>query len=349
MSTKPLQPKQLKSVNQAKLRVLVYTLTLAALVGTLFPQYVKAGVLDGLSNTIQQTVNQVTGQITNPIQQVGTVLDDVQDSILEPINNVVGGINRTLGSFLAPFQQQLQQYLQVFTQTFQKIMGDIFGSVFGGGRQPWDEQWGGGTPDAGSTDNAGNGDELPAADAPGVIYGPLQMPDFIKSHEAVDQSVTGSATAGTPSAETRMIDRFNINPVPLAQSMKFQQDRLQNYGMAATVLSTEGQTAMKQEMEAAGMTLQSIQTKAQEAQGFDVTQDVMKNLTAIQANQSSLQAGSYAQLMALRAQEAANSVVTSNISEALDEANRASHAESMATADHALRASAGFYLPGLVK
>lgn len=48
---------------------------------------------------------------------------------------------------------------------------------------------------------------------------------------------------------------------------------------------------------------------------MDVTQDAIKNLTAIQANQSSLVGGSYAQLMALRAQDAANAVVTSNISD----------------------------------
>lgn len=53
--------------------------------------------------------------------------------------------------------------------------------------------------------------------------------------------------------------------------------------------------------------------------------------------------------MALRAQDAANAVVTSNISESLDEENRAKHAETMATADHVLRSSASFYLPGMIK
>lgn len=337
-------------VNQAKFRLLVFALTLAVFVNTLFPQFAKAGVLDGLSNTIQQTVGQITNTITNPIRQVEGAIDTVQDSIMQPIDNVLGGINRTLGSFLAPFQQQLQQYFQVFTQVFQRIVGDVFGGIFGGGRQPWDEQWGGGgTPGSNTDGTVGDGAELPPADAPGAIYGPLQLPDFLKSHKTVDQQVVGGATGGTPPAQAQQIDRFNINPVPLAQSIKFQQDRLQNHGMAATVLSTEGQAAMKQEMEAATQTLQSIQQKATEAQGFDVTQDVMKNLAAIQANQSSLVSGSYAQLMALRAQDAANAVVTSNISESLDEENRAKHAETMATADHVLRSSASFYLPGMVK
>ena len=331
-------------INQAKFRLLVFTLTLGVFVNTLFPQLAEAGILDSLSNTLGQTIGQVTNTINTPIRQVEGAINNVENSVMQPINNVLGGLDRTLGSFLAPFQQQLQQYFQVFTQVFQRILGDVFGGLFGGGRQPWDEQPGGETPS-----DTGGGEDLPPTEAPGVIYGPLQLPDFLKSHQSVDQQVVGGATAGTPPAQAQQTDRFNINPVPLAQSIKFQQDRLQNHGMAATVLSSEGQAAMKQEMEAATQTLQSIQQKATQAQGFDVTQDVLKNLAAIQANQSSLMSGSYAQLMALRAQNAANAVVTSNISESLDEENRAKHAETMATADHVLRSSASFYLPGMVK
>jgi len=332
-----------QSATQAKLRLLVFTLTLAVLVGSLFPQVAKAGVLDGLSNTIQQTIGQVTNAATSPIRQIEGAIGQVENTIQRPLD----GINNAIQSLLSPFVQQLQQYFQVFNHTFQ----DLLGSVFGGGRYPWDEQPGGGLPsgDVGSGGNPSDWSELPPAGSPGAIYGSLQIPDFLKSHQAIDQQVLNGATAGTPSQAVQTSDRFNINPVPLAQSLRFQQDRLQSYGMAATVLSTEGQTALKQEMQAATATLQTIQQKSQEAQSMDVTQDAIKNLTAIQANQSSLVGGSYAQLMALRAQDAANAVVTSNISETLDEDNRARHAESMAAADHVLRASAGIYLPGLVK
>ncbi|MBE9010931.1 hypothetical protein IQ250_12000 [Pseudanabaenaceae cyanobacterium LEGE 13415] len=328
---------------QAKFRLLVVTLTFAVLVGSLFPQVAKAGVLDGLSNTIEQTVERVTNNATNPVRQIEGAIGQVENTIQRPLD----GINNTIQSLLSPFVQQLQQYFQVFNHTFQ----DLLSSVFSGGRYPWDEQPGGGLPsgDVGNSGNSGDWSELPPADSSGAIYGPLQIPDFLKSHKAIDQQVLNGATAGTPSQATQTSDRFNINPVPLAQSLRFQQDRLQSYGMAATVLSTEGQTALKQEMQAATATLQTIQQKSQEAQSMDVTQDAIKNLTAIQANQSSLVGGSYAQLMALRAQDAANAVVTSNISETLDEENRARHAESMAAADHVLRASAGIYLPGLVK
>lgn len=328
---------------QARFRLLVFTLTFAVLISSLFPKFAKAGVLDGLSNTIQQTIERVTNNATNPVRQIEGAIEQVEDTIQRPLDS----INNAIQSLLSPFVQQLQQYFQVFNRTFENLLG----SIFGGGRYPWDEQWGGGLPSGseGNSENSGNWSELPPAGSPGAIYGPLQIPDFLKIHKAIDQQVLNGATAGTPSQATQTNDRFNINPVPLAQSLRFQQDRLQSYGMAATVLSTEGQTALKQEMQAATATLQTIQQKSQEAQSMDVTQDAIKNLTAIQANQSSLVGGSYAQLMALRAQDAANAVVTSNISETLDEENRARHAESMAAADHVLRASAGIYLPGLVK
>ncbi len=49
--------------------------------------------------------------------------------------------------------------------------------------------------------------------------------------------------------------------------------------MATSVLGTEGQTAVKQKMDAAEQALSAIADKSQEAQSLDVTQDVMKNLT----------------------------------------------------------------------
>lgn len=339
---------------QARFRLLVFTLSLAGFVSALCPQLVRAEGLDELSGSLQQTMEQQTGSFISPTHSIESslnitshsgsdVVTDVISSHTQPDGNLAGQISHTLQSLLAPFQQQLQQYFRVFNTSFEQILSDVFGNVFGGGEQPWDEHWGAsGQPELGGSDDRN-------FDIPDVITGALGIPDIIQNHKAIFDQATGHARQGTPAAGIQRADRFNLNPIPLAQSLQFMEDRAQNNGMAATVLSSEGQTAMKQEMEAATVTLQQIQAKAQEAQGMDVTQDVMKNLTALQANQSALIGGSYSQLMALRAQEAANNVVTSNISESLDEDNRARHAESMTAADHVLRTSAGFYLPGLVK
>ena len=339
---------------------------MAAIGGILFPKLAQAGVLDQLSNTIDQTVQQVTNAATDPVRQVDKVVGSVEQtvdrvigSVTSPIDNLLGGINHTIQNFLSPFQQQLQQYLLVFDHTFEKILGDVFGGIFGGkpSDQPWNEQWGsgGGQTPSGSaglpdwikngSSGSSNGGELPDW----IKRGALGLPDVPQNHKTVFDQILRTSTAGAPATPMQKTDRFNANPVPLAQSLQFLQDRTQNTAMAATVLSAEGQTAMQQEMKAASATLTQIQGLAQQAQGMDVTQDVMKNLTAVQANQSALQAGSYAQLMAIRAQDATNATVTSNISEALDEANRARHAQAMASADRILRASAGFYIPGAVK
>ena len=79
---------------------------------------------------------------------------------------------------------------------------------------------------------------------------------------------------------------------------------------------------------------------------MDVTQDVMKNLTAMVASQSTLESGNYAQTMLIHQQLSANGVVEANISEAVDETNRARHAEAMAGAAALKRAASGMYLPG---
>jgi hypothetical protein len=141
-------------------------------------------------------------------------------------------------------------------------------------------------------------------------------------------------------------DRFNTNPQALAYSVKSESDRLASRGMAQTVMGTAGQQQVAQDTQAASQALQFIQQTSAAAQAKDVTQDVMKDLTAMTAAQSSLSAGSYAQLIGVRQQMAADSVVNTNISEATDEANRMQHAERMGAALYVLNSAANFYLPG---
>ncbi|MDX2098411.1 MAG: hypothetical protein SFW36_11595, partial [Leptolyngbyaceae cyanobacterium bins.59] len=243
-------------VNQARFQILVFTLTIAVFVTTLFPKFARAGILDGLSNTVQQTMGQVTGTINNaintPIQQVETVLGDVQDGVMQPVNNVLGDLNRTLSSLLAPFQQQLQQYFQVFTQTFQQILKDVMGTigdVFSGSDIPWNEQWGHNSDGADHTGGSSSGGSLDQALEMPIVTGSLGLPDFIRNHQALYEQAIRNTRQGTPAQAMRSHDRFNINPLPLAQSMQFMQDRAQNNGMAATILSSEGQAALRQEMQ----------------------------------------------------------------------------------------------------
>jgi hypothetical protein len=145
---------------------------------------------------------------------------------------------------------------------------------------------------------------------------------------------------------SQRLDNFNANPVVLQQSLDDATDRESARSMATSVLGTEGQAAMKQEMDAAQQALSAIADKSQEAQSLDVTQNVMKNLTDMVSHQSQLESGSYEQLMQLRQQSATSNLIGANISEALDEGNRAKHAEAMAGAQQVVQAAANVYLPG---
>jgi hypothetical protein len=155
--------------------------------------------------------------------------------------------------------------------------------------------------------------------------------------------------ARSSNTQLQRSDRFNTNSQALAYSVKSESDRTASRGMAQTVIGTAGQQQMAQDTQAASQALQFIQQTSAAAQTKDVTQDVMKDLTAMTSAQSSLVAGSYAQLMGVRQQLAADSVVNTNVSEAADEANRMQHAERMGAAMYVLNGAANFYLPGQIK
>jgi hypothetical protein len=179
--------------------------------------------------------------------------------------------------------------------------------------------------------------------------GELGIPDPPGDWQELDQVIGGDGlgdVTGQASGETQRLDNFNANPVVLQQSLANASDRESARSMATSVLGTEGQTAMKQEMDAAEQALSAIADKSQEAQSLDVTQDVMKNLTDMVSHQSQLESGSYEQLMQLRQQSATANLIGANISEALDEGNRAKHAEEMAGAQQVVQAAANVYLPG---
>jgi hypothetical protein len=70
----------------------------------------------------------------------------------------------------------------------------------------------------------------------------------------------------------------------------------------------------------------------------------MKNLTDMVSHQSQLESGKYEQLMQLRQQSATANLIGANISEALDEGNRAKHAEAMAGARQVVQAVSVYLL-----
>jgi hypothetical protein len=357
--------------SQLSFRRTALTLTFLGFALTLVAPYAKAGPLEELNNTLSQTV---TNQVLNPINQVqnavnGTVnqientinqtvggavnqvegtinqtVGGVVDSVLGPIQNTIGGIfggNGRTPSFLNPFQSLIRS----FTTFLQGILNDLLGGITGSGNGNAGSGNGSGDP---GLDISLNNPVVQIPKAPGEAgitpqVGALGLPDIQATHAAIDQMARSSNT------QLQRSDRFNTNSQALAYSVKSESDRTASRGMAQTVIGTAGQQQMAQDTQAASQALQFIQQTSAAAQTKDVTQDVMKDLTAMTSAQSSLVAGSYAQLMGVRQQLAADSVVNTNISEAADEANRMQHAERMGAAMYVLNSAANFYLPGQIK
>jgi hypothetical protein len=313
-----------------KLKLLLLSSVVVISGSLLLPIFAKAGVLDELNNTLSQTVQSVTNSATNPLQNIKSKLgstlgqggDNVGNNLSKnPLGNLLGG--GKLQSVVAPLEQQIAGYLQAFQGFFQRSISGLFGNVLGG------------------NEAKGSGVVVPTES-----IGALGIPDFEASHKALEQQTTTSANQGFANSKMQLSDRFNLNPVALSRSQAFEYDRTQSRGMSASVLSKDGQQAMAQQVQSTAHVLQNVQSKDQQAQGMDVTQDVMKNLTTIANYQSQIASGNFVQLTALRMQNAANGLVEANISESVDESNRARHAESMAGAYSVMSGAANLYLPG---
>ena len=120
--------------------------------------------------------------------------------------------------------------------------------------------------------------------------------------------------------------------------------RAASVGFSNTLLSEAGQQAIVEEVEATDETLTAIVDLATEAQDLDVTQDVMKNLSAMAAQQSSLQVAEYGQTIQLRQQFAADAVVQAEAAEDLAALSRRQQTEPMAAAAEVIQSSSTLVL-----
>jgi hypothetical protein len=180
--------------------------------------------------------------------------------------------------------------------------------------------------------------------------GVLGASDPIQSDTDIGKSIGGDGlgdSSGVATAQAQKQDVFNQNPVAIQQSLDHANERSSATAIAEPLLGVAGQKLMQTEMTDTQTNVQGIQQLATQAQGMDVTQDVMKNLTAMVSGQSQLEAGNYLQLMQINQQAAQGNVLDAAVSESADEANRAHHAEDMAGAYGVMEGSANVYLPGV--
>ena len=180
--------------------------------------------------------------------------------------------------------------------------------------------------------------------APHIVTGALGVPDVLASQLSVFDTVMGGVENGSPGGTSQRADRFNVNPVALSETIGKEVSRAASVGFSNTLLSEAGQLAIVEEVEATDETLTDIVDLATEAQDLDVTQDVMKNLSAMAAQQSSLQVAEYGQTIQLRQQFAADAVVQAEAAEDLAALSRRQQTEPMAAAAEVIQSSSTLVL-----
>jgi hypothetical protein len=175
--------------------------------------------------------------------------------------------------------------------------------------------------------------------APNIVTGALGVPDVLASQLSVRETILSNAQSGSPTGASQRVDRFNVNPVALSGSIGKELSRAASIGFSNTLLSEEGQQAIVAEVEATDETLTEIVDLATEAQDLDVTQDVMKNMSAMLAQQSSIDVAGYGQTLQLRQQFAADAVVQAEAAEELAAMSRRAQTEPMAAAAEVMQST----------
>lgn len=309
----------------------------------------------------ESILDRIMGGINSKIQDVlGSVFGPVNGQIDEVISDIGDYVDETLNSVLDPVEEQINKVLD-------SILGsaaeDVIGEVIGEGGGYLDDllggllgRGGGVKPSFDPLENAGGeiagnvfGESLPGITEPysGTIPvkpGALGIGGFGNIRERVRDMARGSN--GSPDDNLQGADRYSTNPEVLAASISNQVEREASRAMSESVLSEEGQEAMKAEQEGAEKTLKTIYELAEGAQEKDVTQDIMKDLIATNAQQSTIYVGQYRQAMEMRQQLASTGVSLVQISENLDGQRRALRSDLMGRASQMQDTASLFTLPG---
>ena len=330
-------------------------------------------VTDGVNGSVERVSDQVGGRINGTIGKVregiNRKINDILSGVLDPINGSIDGvledvnrvIDETLSGVLDPITDQIDGVLEdifgsadgVLEETIGGVFGDdVFGGIFGGRGSGRVEA----VYDPMSTATAETTSEAfarllpdltePFTDAMPIDSGAMGLPDYGRIREDVLAMATTDSERGTPNPQIQGADRFSNNPEVLASSLSNEIERDGARSLAEATLSKEGQAAMVAEKEGAKETLGTIVELADGAQDKDVTQDIMKDLTAMSAQAAVLNTGSYRQQMEMRQQLATSSVLLSNVSESLDEEQRAQRSDQLGRARQMQLSSSLFMMPG---
>jgi hypothetical protein len=151
------------------------------------------------------------------------------------------------------------------------------------------------------------------------VVGALGIPDVMQARAQIQEKVGESGE--TP-------DSFILNPETYGIQLGNLSDRAATSLNATTVLSEEGQKQMEEEIQQSSEVVGSILDTSNEAQSYDSTQDVVKALARINAQQSVISAMYHASTIRSRTDTQFTNLNLANISRSLDEQNRDKQAQS---------------------
>lgn len=145
------------------------------------------------------------------------------------------------------------------------------------------------------------------------VVGDLGIPDVSQARSTIQSDVDSAGE--TP-------DPFISNPELYGILLGNVSDRTATTLNTTTVLSEEGQAQMQEEIDQSSQIVQTIMDTSNEAQSYDSTQDVIKALARINAQQSVIDAMSHASSLKSRTDSQFTNLNLTNISRSLDEQNR---------------------------
>lgn len=328
-------------------------------------------IIDPITGRIDSSVGRLKGSVNNGINRaLNGILSPVDNAIDNALGSVNGAIDRGIASIMSPVDDAINNALDgidakitefldgIFGKAVEDTLGGVLdeatggllGGIFsGGGKIKVEKAYNplSQVPDivtSATFSSMLSGVTNPYLDTIPFEPGGMGLPDYSTITPVIDALVAGRN--GNPNQVMQGADRFSVNPQGLSMSLAHEVERIGSRAIANATLSKVGQDRMKADLEGAVETLDAVIEIADDAQDKDVTQDVMKNLSAQLAQDSVLRAGQYRQSMLDRQQGAANAVVTTEIAKLLDEQNRARRSDLMGNAAAQHRATSGFHLPG---
>ena len=315
--------------------------------------------IEGVKGRVNDGINRALSRAISPIDEaIQGALGSVEQQVDRSIAKVMAPVDQAIDNVMSGIEGKIDEWLtDIFGEAVEEVAGDVLGEatggllggLLGGGSRSVEKAYDPLSP-ASSVLTAATFNSLlanvtsPYTDIIPLEGGGMGLPDYSSITSVVNALVAGEG--GNPNQVMQGADRFSTSPQGLALSLTGEIGRAGAQALAAGTLSGAGQDLMQAELEGARETLTAAIDFADDSQDKDVTQDIMKNLSAQLAQDSVIRAGGYKQATLSRQQQAADSIVTSEMAKLLSEQNRTTRASLLGNAAAMHIATTGLFLPG---